>query len=257
VTTANFLDPNSHINFRAPTADWQPRWPVDAAVIGDSFTFCNNEYPDCWAQQLDTQHQLSVVNLGLAGTGTISHLRVLQTFTLPYKPRIVIWQWWGNDFNDDYALLNNDTSMLIAPAQERATRSNHSGLEQWLKNNSAIYVVAELALNGFQTEPVPEYVIDRYSVRSGAVYLRYGRPYIERAFDLTNKRNQPELAASKQASSSRWRRLAKEDFHANGHLAHTDQGRGVSGLDGGYARLRLVRNGQRRTQDNAGFVRGT
>ena len=102
VSTKNWLDAGSQVGFRVPSVEWEPTWPVDVVVVGDSFSFCYVEYEDCWVDLLATQHGFSMVNLGLVATGSISHQNVLNTFGLPHSPKLVIWQWYGNDFNDDY-----------------------------------------------------------------------------------------------------------------------------------------------------------
>jgi hypothetical protein len=99
VTTNNWLGENSHVGFRVPTVDWEPRWPVDAIFLGDSHTFCFTEYEACWVQILAETYGMSVVNMGQGATGNISHLHLLQKFGLLNEPRFVIWQWYGNDAN--------------------------------------------------------------------------------------------------------------------------------------------------------------
>jgi hypothetical protein len=81
-----------------------PQWPVDLAVVGDSFTVCWTEEEACWVQRLHQDFSWSVMNLGLAGTGARSHLQVMKNFAIPLQPKVILWQWYGNDANDDYNL---------------------------------------------------------------------------------------------------------------------------------------------------------
>jgi hypothetical protein len=180
-TTINWMDPNSDIGFRVPSAGWQPRWPVDAVIVGDSFTFCWTEYTDCWVQQLDIDHGLSVVNLGLPKNGSLSHERLLETFGLPYKPHMVIWQWYGNDFNDDYGLA-------------------HLGPEVWWSKNSADYQVLDLALQSVLAQQATGDVsVASDTVHDGNIDFTFGDNYTRSAFDLANPHNQEGLALTRQA----------------------------------------------------------
>jgi hypothetical protein len=192
ITTDNWLDPMSHVNFRTPTSGWHPRWPVDAIVIGDSFGFCNNNYEDCWVQILDSKYGLSMANLSLAGTGSLSHLRVLQTFGPANEPRFVIWQWWGNDFNDDYAQLygsQGNNVVVTRPESFAQTPTPESPIAIWLSKYSATYNILKLVFQGTRA-PSPDYLIDPYHYNNGSINISYGRSYIERAFDLGDERNE-------------------------------------------------------------------
>ncbi|HVO72251.1 MAG TPA: hypothetical protein VMT24_19510 [Aggregatilineaceae bacterium] len=95
-----------------------PVWPVDIIAVGDSFTVCFTEFRDCWVERMRLDQNWSVMNLGQIATGSVSHLRILQTFGTPLKPKIVVWQWCNNDFNEDYGLarLRGETPALDSPA---------------------------------------------------------------------------------------------------------------------------------------------
>jgi hypothetical protein len=96
----------------------EPVWPVDVVAVGDSFTVCFTEVQDCWVDRLRQGQGWSVMNLGQIATGSLSHLQILQTFGVPLDPQVVIWQWYGNDFNEDYGLarIRGETGPLDSPS---------------------------------------------------------------------------------------------------------------------------------------------
>jgi hypothetical protein len=97
----------------------QPRWPVQIVALGDSFTFCWVAFEDCWVQRLAQETGWSVMNLGIPGTGTRAHLSLLEPYVKPLEPQVVVWQWFGNDFMDDYQIdrLQDLTAPLPEPRQ--------------------------------------------------------------------------------------------------------------------------------------------
>lgn len=217
VTTKNWLDPNSHVGFRVPSADWEPRWPIDAVIVGDSFSFCYTEYPDCWVQRLDSEHGMSVVNLGQVATGSISHLNILTTFGLPHQPRMVIWQWYGNDFNDDYgmALMNDQISAVETPEAPQLvppSPPSSSILVEWLEKNSAVYWIIKTV-----TTPKPDLYkyqrfVDPYMANDGEIAFSYGRSYTSRASDLSAEKNQIGLELSMGKILETHELLASQDI---------------------------------------------
>lgn len=81
-------------------SDTGPPW--DGVVVGDSFTFCHHvEYRDCWVHRLERESGLALANLGVPGTGGVSHARYLERFGRALAPRLVLWQYWVNDVRDD------------------------------------------------------------------------------------------------------------------------------------------------------------
>lgn len=192
VTTKNMLDPNSHVGFRVPSFDWEPRWPVDAVVVGDSFSFCYTEYEQCWARRLDTQYGMSVVNLGQVATGSISRINLLATFGLPYEPDLVIWQWYGNDFNDDYGMyqMQNGIPSLEETFSAPPLRLVNGPLAHWLETNSAVYWIVQTAVSSKEELYKYERFVDPYRVNENGVDFTFGRPYILKAFDLSSENNQ-------------------------------------------------------------------
>lgn len=82
----------------------EPEWPVDVVVVGDSFSFCFTNFDDCYVERLRRDYGWHTVNLGQVATGSLAHREMLAAFGVHLQPQAVIWQWYGNDFNDDYGL---------------------------------------------------------------------------------------------------------------------------------------------------------
>ncbi len=200
VTTHNWLDPNSHVGFRVPTPDWEPRWPVDAIFIGDSFTFCFTEYKDCWVQILDDKYGMSVVNLGQGATGSIGQLHLLRKFGLLNEPRFVVWQWYGNDFNEDYGMATTYMGLEpVEPPTPKPARAPRSPWQEWLSANSALYVIGDF----FRSSEAERYqytrFVDPYHVSDGAVDIEFGRQVTLVSQDLSLPRNQVGFELGQQA----------------------------------------------------------
>jgi hypothetical protein len=113
----------------------EPQWPIDIAVVGDSFSMCFVEWDDCWVEILHRDYGWSVMNLGQTSTGTRAHLQMLKTFGIPLEPKLVVWQWYGNDFNDDYGfgLLRGEYEVLdnpptLAPKPTFGTLADYSAV---------------------------------------------------------------------------------------------------------------------------------
>ena len=208
ISTKNWLDPGSHVGFRVPDVSWEPQWPVDAVAVGDSFTFCYTEYEDCWVRRLETEHNLSMVNLGLVATGSLSRRNVLNTFGLLYEPRFVIWQWYGNDFNDDYGMIQPITA-------ESTTATPTNPLQTWLDQNSAVYHLSATLFVRFASEtdlqPYTRFENQYYSFEDG-VEIGFGQSYILEAFDLTLAKNQKGQAETEAVLLSVNERLAAEQI---------------------------------------------
>lgn len=181
LTTKNWLDPASHVGFRVPAAAWQPRWPVDVVVVGDSFSFCFTEYDDCWVQRMASEHGLSMVNLGQGATGSISHRNLLLTFGLPHEPDLVIWQWYGNDFNEDAGFVG---------AYESGAPTDESTDWAWLKANSTIYWLLRTVTGGHRNQAGFDVQVDPYTAVIDEKTVRFGRAYSREAADLSRPVNQ-------------------------------------------------------------------
>ena len=184
VTSKNWLNPDSNIGFRVDSADWEPRWPVDVVAVGDSFTFCFTEYDDCWTRRLETDHGLSVVNLGQGATGGVSHANILFTFGLPYKPKVVLWQWYGNDNNEDYGLK-------YQWGQTDTTDRSAIDEKSWLVENSIVFTMVDVFTNSsdYGSESYLSQA-DTGSIEVQGEPLFFGRSYSWQTADLSLEKNQ-------------------------------------------------------------------
>lgn len=200
ITTSNWLDPNSHVGFRVPAADCEPRWPVQALFIGDSFTFCFTEYEDCWVQILSDKYGMSVVNMGQTATGSISHLHILQKFGLLYKPQIVVWQWYGNDYNEDYGMATKYMGMEpVEPPTPKPATPPQSALEKWLNVNSAVYIIYNFVFSSEAEQYQLTRSVDPYHVQDGGLDIYFGRDTTMIGHDVSLPRNEVGLELSQQA----------------------------------------------------------
>ena len=96
----------------------EPEWPMNIVAFGDSFTFCWVDVEDCWVERLHSDYGWNVMNLSLPGTGALSHRNLLANYAPPMEPDVIIFQWFGNDYKDDYdhAIMRSETEVLDAPA---------------------------------------------------------------------------------------------------------------------------------------------
>jgi len=190
------------VGFRTRPVDYR----VDAVAVGDSYTFCFTEIADCWLTLLEQRTGLGIVNLGQPVTGTTSHLRILATFGGPLEPPLVLWQFVGNDFNDDYGLavlrgeiteIPEDPATLPQPPELPPSPP----VAAWLQHNSVLYSILEVLFTGRwgglgEQERI---YIDPYRVTYRDGTLEFGR-YIERmVLDMSRERNQVGMALSRQA----------------------------------------------------------
>ena len=195
------LPPDEGIGFRNPPVDYA----VDAVVVGDSFGFCFTERADCWVDQLAANMDMGIVNLSQPVTGSLSHLKMLQDFGTPLEPPLVIWQFFGNDFNDDYGLLEWRGDIDPIP-DENASDENVSGdagsIGDWMRRNWLTYAVIETVMTG-QWSGLPEeqqMFAPMYTQRIGMNYtLEFGKLYERTALDMSRPANQFGLEQSRDA----------------------------------------------------------
>ena len=181
---------------------------VDAVVIGDSFTFCFTERADCWVTHLEQNTGMGIVNLGQPATGTRSHYLILDGYGKPYNPPLVIWQFFGNDFNDDYGLLVSRDEIeqldgdVLANAEGSTQTVSADGLDGWLRTNSVAFSVLEVALTGSRggVEPTDHQFNERYEVMlDNGQPLGFGQPYEPLALDMERPANQAGFDASRES----------------------------------------------------------
>ena len=168
---------------------------MDAIALGDSFTFCFTDESDCWVNQLGELTGRNIVNLGIVSTGSVSHLRVLETFGMPLEPPLVLWQWFGNDANEDYGLadLRGETDVLSTSKPPPVPKTT------WWDQHSAVYVLLKLLLGSEDQFAGSLQFLDRESVTRGDVTLEFGRPYLWGAFDMSQPQNQDGWQRSQAA----------------------------------------------------------
>lgn len=180
---------------------------VDAVVVGDSFTFCFTEREDCWVTHLEQNTGMGMVNLGQPATGSFAHGLILEGFGQPYEPPLVIWQFFGNDFNDDYGLLSyrGDIEKLdgdiVTDAEQNQKTIDADGIDGWLRNNSVAFAVVEvittgtrggIALNDNQFGEQYEVVLPNGDP------LGFGQPYEPVALDMNRPANQAGYDVSRE-----------------------------------------------------------
>lgn len=197
--TTHELWPNSGIGFRTRPVDFF----VDEVVVGDSFGLCFTEQADCWVDRLAAQTGRNIVNLSQPVTGSRSHLKILQDFGAPLTPPLVIWQFFGNDFNDDYGLaVLREEIPAAASSAILSERAPDAG--DWLRRNSVLVAMVETALRGrYLGLPDSEALFDKpYPVRIGdspQAVLRVGGQYEQNALDMSRPENQLGLAMTRTA----------------------------------------------------------
>lgn len=184
------------IGFRTRPVDYF----VDAVAVGDSFTLCFTEESDCWVNILANSAGLGMVNLGQPVTGSTSHARILAGFGEPLKPPLVIWQFFGNDFNDDYGLAVFRGE--VAPVETPPAAADHaSTVWHWLRTHSVAAAVIETALAG-QWGGLPDEArvfAKPYQTQIGAQVLAFGGLYEQQALDMRRPQNQIGLRLSREA----------------------------------------------------------
>lgn len=143
---------------RAGLRSPEPIWAIDALIIGDSFSFCWVEEAECWGWRLQTDYGWHIINAGQPGTGTGAQLNMMREIATPYAPKLIIWQMYSNDSQDDYDLarMNDAVSILETPPPVLPPREL-VGLEKYS-------VIAHLITNILNPPPPPP-VIHTQKVR--------------------------------------------------------------------------------------------
>jgi len=195
VTTNTLL--GSSFGFRNRPLDYEPA----IAVVGDSFSFCFTEYEDCWVQRLEDKSGVGVVNFGQGATGGISHYNMLKNYAVQIEPPIVLWQFFGNDFDEDYQLrvLEGQIPRIdyLSPREIRAQEADAQSQASvptwvtWLREHSLSFALIELAffneapyINDFERAFFAE--TTTIPIKDGL--LGFGQTYEQVALDMTDPR---------------------------------------------------------------------
>lgn len=202
VDTVQILD--SRMGFR--TSPVRQGDPVEVAVVGDSFSFCFTEFADCWVTRFEQQIGQQVMNLAQGSTGSMSHWRFIDTFGRAFEPPVVIWQWFGNDFNEDYQLAVTRGELTpIEYGDPIPDYPDAPPVLHWLRANSVAFVVIETALFG-ESAYISDF--ERYhftpagSVRIGDHTLSFGQMYERIAMNVTDPRVSVGIPMTREALSN-------------------------------------------------------
>ncbi len=186
------LAPDEGIGFRTAPVDFG----VDAVVVGDSFGFCFTEQADCWVDLWAARENLGTVNLSTPVTGSQSHARMIEDFATPLEPPLVVWQFFGNDFYDDYVL--DAWQGVIEPALEEAPEDRGGS---WIARNTVVGGLLELVTTGTWSgfpEGDKAYQPQYRAPYPGGV-LEFGKPYELTALDIRSLENGYGMIKSKEA----------------------------------------------------------
>jgi hypothetical protein len=172
--------------------------------VGDSFSFCYGvEASDCWVTRLEEATRHRFVDLGLPGTGSLAHYEALEEYLRQGTPRLVLWQFFMNDFHEDWEAIaeQQHTSMMRRGPRTWLLRSH-----AFLQNHSAIYALIKAAKNRAA-------VVDadglNYVLRPAWIY-NLNRTYS----DLTS----PDVAAGFEATKASLDRAARLITQRGGQL---------------------------------------
>ena len=178
------------VGFRSP----QPTdGNVQAVALGDSHTFCFTRVEDCWVTKLAQTTNLPISNLGQPVTGSLGHARLYVDFVAKpdlglKQPKLVLWQFYGNDYNDDFGLAAlNGTNQTPQPSTVvNSNLADQSDLQRWLRQHSVVYAVLD-ALT--RHDVGVDMFVDPFRVIDQGVDIFFGQSYIRDSFDVTLPRN--------------------------------------------------------------------
>src|SRR5262249_45591906 len=121
--------------------------------------------------------------------GSISQLK---------QPKLVLWEFYGNDFNDDYGLARLEGTNRTPPPPDPETAPPDSPFKQWLREHSIVYALIG-SLVGTGNDPGVEMFVDPYRIQKDGLDLAFGQSYIRDSFDMTQTRNQEGETLSEAA----------------------------------------------------------
>lgn len=165
-------------------------------ALGDSFTWGDGIDNDkIWVERLEAESGRDVVNLGMSGYGSQQILRLLQTYGLPLKPRLMLWGFFPNDFNDSgHFAWREETGRLAkqAPKPKPWTET--------LDRELRIYSVAYTWLVSPFEEPDDNEEYERLYYTDNTLNLSFVlRSYWGKRLDPTDKYTGPGVAYTQQA----------------------------------------------------------
>jgi lysophospholipase L1-like esterase len=104
---------------------------LDVLALGDSFTFCWMDASDCWIAHLSA-HGWRALSAAALGSGSTEQLNMLRKLLPSLKPRLIIWQWYHNDAEDNCRLARrNVTAQATAESAPERAPAIGSGLGQY------------------------------------------------------------------------------------------------------------------------------
>jgi len=190
----------SRFGFRTRPVDYL----VEVVVVGDSFSFCFTAYEDCWVRKFEVETGLGTVNLAQPGTASVSHWRMIDTFAKPLAPRLVLWQFFGNDFNEDYGFavergeiepMGDEVDTLEQPLDD--------SLAGWLRAHSVAFAVLDIALGNdwaYMTD-YQRLFVEPYQVKVGDGLLKFGESYEQQVMNMDDPRNRSGLPFTRESLS--------------------------------------------------------
>lgn len=165
-------------------------------ALGDSFTWGDGIDNDkIWVERLEVESGRDVVNLGMSGYGSQQILRLLQTYGLPLKPRLILWGFFPNDFNDSgHFAWREETGRLAKQAPEPKPWT------ETLDRELRIYSVAYTWLVSPFEEPDDNEEYERLYYTDNTLNLSFVlRSYWGKRLDPTDKYTGPGLVYTQQA----------------------------------------------------------
>ncbi|RMG89200.1 MAG: hypothetical protein D6712_02165 [Chloroflexi bacterium] len=180
----------SRIGFRTRPIDYL----VEVVAVGDSFTFCVTAEEDCWVRRFEAETGLGAVNLGQPGTASMSHLRLIEQYAAPLQPRLVLWQFYGNDFFEDFylAVLRHELPLPESSTHLVDNRPMHDdSLIGWLRAHSLAFATTEVALGNLwpYLSNYQRLFIEPYTVPlAGGGALGFGQQYEQIVMNMNDPR---------------------------------------------------------------------
>lgn len=165
-------------------------------ALGDSFTWGDGIDNDkIWVERLEAESGRDVVNLGMSGYGSQQILRLLQTYGLPLKPRLILWGFFPNDFNDSgHFAWREETGRLAKQAPEPKPWT------ETLDRELRIYSVAYTWLVSPFEEPDDNEEYERLYYTDNTLNLSFVlRSYWGKRLDPSDKYTEPGLVYTQQA----------------------------------------------------------